>query len=250
MFTRSAQLYDLLYQFKDYAAASADIRAHIRRWHPEAESLLDVACGTGKHLEQLSAWYDVAGLDISEELLAIARTRCPGVPLHQADMADFTLGDKFDVITCLFSSIGYVRTKERLASTLRSMKLHLRPGGVILLEPWFTPESFWTGTITANFVDEPDKKISWMYASNPPKDDLAVLDIHYLVGSPGGVDYFTERHELGLFTDEQYRRAIEGAGLAVAHDADGPFGRGLYIGFDEERSASWRTAEERDSGAR
>lgn len=229
MYTRSAPYYDLLYGFKDYGAASADIHAVIQRYNPGAQSLLDVACGTGCHLEHLRAWYDVEGLDINEELLAMARRRCPEVPLHRADMVDFSLPRSFDVVACLFSSVAYVKTPENLTSTVASMKRHLRPGGLILLEPWFTPETFWTGTITANFVDEPDTKIAWMYTSEV-EDGLAVLDMHYLVGTPQSVDHFTERHELGLFSHDQYCAAIEETELAVTHDPEGPFGRGLYIG--------------------
>ena len=230
MYARSAPHYDLLYGFKDYGAASAKIEAAIRRHRPEAKSLLDVACGTGRHLEYLRASYAVEGLDINEELLATARQRCPDVTFHRADMVDFNLPRSFDVVSCLFSSVAYVKTPENLTATVASMKRHLRPGGVILLEPWFTPEAFWTGTITANFVDEPDTKIAWMYTSDEPEDGLVVLDIHYLVGTPEGVEHFTERHELGLFSDDQYRVALEESALAVEYDSKGPFGRGLYIG--------------------
>lgn len=234
MYTRSARIYDRLYHFKDYGAASAHIRGRISSRHPRATRLLDVACGTGRHLEHLRTWYDVAGLDVSEELLVTARERCPGVPLYQADMTGFSLGLTFDVITCLFSSVAYVKTEERLAASLHSMKRHLRPGGVIVLEPFFTPDTYWTGTITANFVDDPDMKIAWMYTSNPPNAGVVTLDIHYLVGEPTGVATFTERHELGLFTDAQYRKAFEGVGLDVGYEREGPFGRGLYVGLDRE----------------
>lgn len=230
MFTRSARYYDALYDFKDYAAAAREIHAVIQRYNPRARTLLDVACGTGRHLEHLGAWYGVEGLDINSDLLAAARLRCPNVPFHHASMVDFSLPSRFDAITCLFSSIGYVRTVENLAATLASMKRHLVPGGVILIEPWFTPESYWTDTITANFVDEPATKIAWMYTSKV-EDGLAVLDIHYLVGTPASVEHFTERHELGLFSHDQYCAAIEETGLTVVHDPTGPFGRGLYIGF-------------------
>ena len=57
-----------------------------------------------------------------------------------------------------------------------------------------------------------------------------ILDFHYLVGTPEGVEHFTEHHELGLFTDEEYRNAFTAAGLQVAHDPEGLIGRGLYIG--------------------
>jgi SAM-dependent methyltransferase len=169
-------------------------------------------------------------VDLSEELLQVARARCPDVPLHRADMADFDLGRTFDVVTCLFSSIAYVRSLERMRAATEAMARHVAPGGLLLLEPWFPPERYWTGTITANFVDRPDLKIAWMYTSDPPAGRLAVLDISYLVGTVEGVEHFEERHELGLFTDEEHRQAFRDAGLEVEHDETGIFGRGMYLG--------------------
>jgi hypothetical protein len=101
---------------------------------------------------------------------------------------------------------------------------------VLLLEPFFSPERFWTDTITANLVDEPELKIAWMYNSRR-EGTLAILDINYLVGTPQSVDHFTERHELGLFTDGEYAAALADAGLAVRYDEQGLFGRGMYIGL-------------------
>ena len=60
--------------------------------------------------------------------------------------------------------------------------------------------------------------------------DFAILEFFYLVGTPAGVEQFTERHEAGLFTEEEHRRAFEAAGLEVEHDEEGLIGRGLYIG--------------------
>ena len=51
-----------------------------------------------------------------------------------------------------------------------------------------------------------------------------------MVGTPEGVEVFTERHEAGLFTDEEYRAAFVAAGLEVEHDETGLIGRGLYVG--------------------
>src|SRR5215831_7656571 len=106
MFDRTAHVYDLLYSFKDYEAEARDLVTLIRDRNPEAGSLLDVACGTGRHLELLQASFpDVAGVDLDAGLLDVARGRLPDVVLTQADMRTFDLGRTFDAVTCLFSSV-------------------------------------------------------------------------------------------------------------------------------------------------
>lgn len=229
MFTKSARYYDALYHFKDYAAASKQLRDWLLKYHPDARTLLDVACGTGKHIQHLREFYEVEGLDLNPELLEIARKRCPGATFHYANMVDFDLGRTLDVVTCLFSSIGYVKTQENLQRAVTSMARHLGPGGVLVLEPWFSPENYWTGTITANFVNEPDLKIAWMYTSEV-EGRVALLDINYLVGAPQGVEHFKELHEIGLFTRGEYVESLRKAGLEVDYDSKGLFGRGMYIG--------------------
>lgn len=231
MFTESAAFYDVLYSFVDYGAAVREIRAKLDAQAPRASNLLDVGCGTGRHLELLRERYEVEGLDINPTMLMVARERCPNVAFHEADMADFSLARRFDAITCLFSSIAYVRTEERMRSAIACMRRHLNPGGVLVVEPWFTPEAYWTGTITANHVDQGDLKIAWMYTSER-EGPVSVLDIHYLVGRPTGVETFHERQELGLFSEQQHLDAFSDAGLEARHESDGPFGRGLYVAWD------------------
>lgn len=228
MFTQSFRFYDALYRFKDYAAAADQLHDLVRQNDPSAQSLLDVGCGTGKHLEHFRKWYRVEGLDVDPHMVAVARQRLPDVRLHEADMQEFELGRTFDVVTCLFSAVAYVRTLEGLERSVRSMARHLRPGGVLLVEPWIEPHRYRVGEVTANFVDEPDLKIAWMYTSEID-GRVSVFDIAYLVGTPAGVEHFTERHEMGLYTAEQYRLAFEAADLDVVHHQVGPFGRGLYV---------------------
>lgn len=229
MFTRSARYYDRLYAFKDYAAAADQLHALVQARRPGSRSLLDVGCGTGQHLASLHGRYEVAGLDLDENLLAIARERLPDVPLHHGDMTRFALGQRFDVVTCLFSAIAYVRTLDNMRQAIATMAEHLQPGGLLLVEPWLSPENYWVGRITANHVDDPDLKIAWMYVSEL-RDGVSRFDIQYMVGTPEGVHTFSEVHEMGLFTPAEYGAAMTDVGLAHEYDPRGFFGRGLHLG--------------------
>jgi SAM-dependent methyltransferase len=230
-FSLSARIYDALYSFKDYAAESSRLHELIQARRPGARTLLDVACGTGKHLAELRAWYEVEGLDLDADLLAFARKRLPGVVLHQADMAEFELDRTFDAVTCLFSAIGYVRPEERMRAAVASMAHHVAPGGVLVVEPWFTPEMLIPDHIGSLLVelDDPPMKIARMNTVERLQD-TTVMDMHHLVGTPAGVEHFVERHELGLYDDGQYRAAISDAGLEPDHDPEGLIGRGLWFG--------------------
>src|SRR3954451_7618060 len=135
MFTKSAPFYDALYNSVDYGRATAQLHDLIQRQAPHASTLLDVGCGTGRHLQHFRDWYEVEGLDVDGNLLAAARTRCPGVTFHEASMVDFELPRRFDVITCLFSAIGYVQTVENMSKAIATMAEHLNPGGLLLVEP-------------------------------------------------------------------------------------------------------------------
>ena len=55
------------------------------------------------------------------------------------------------------------------------------------------------------------------------------MNFEYLIGTPAGIEAFSERHEAALFTDDEYRQAFVAAGLSVEHDPEGLIGRGLYI---------------------
>lgn len=232
MFTKSQRFYDAIYSFKDYAGEAERLKGFIAEYkRSTGNALLDVACGTGGHIPYLRDDFTYEGLDLDPGMLALARARYPDIPFHHGDMVDFDLGRQFDVVCCLFSSIGYARTGPRLRQAIATMTRHVLPGGLVIIAPFISPEAWIPKQPHALFVDRPDLKLARMNVSEvDASGTVAILDFHYLVATAEGVEHFSERHELGLFTDEEYRAAFVAADLEVAYDAVGLIGRGIYVG--------------------
>jgi ubiquinone/menaquinone biosynthesis C-methylase UbiE len=231
-YTKTAAYYDAL-----YAAAGKDYASEARRVHEliqqhkrsPGSALLDVACGTGGHMAVLRQHYAIEGLDLDPDMLAIARHKYPGIVFHQGDMTAFDLGRRFDAIICLFGAIAYTLAPEVLRQAIRTMTRHLLPGGVMVVEPFIKPEDWREHHVAAVFVDQPDLKIARMN-TGWREGHVAVFDFYFLVGRPEGIEHFTERHGLAMFTREEYLDAFRAAGLGVSYDPQGLMGRGLYVG--------------------
>lgn len=141
-----AAVYDALYLAKPYEREAAFVHQAITRYRSTpGGSLLDLACGTGRHavaFERLG--WSVVGVDASQPMLEVARarierTRQPITFVNQ-DMTTFDLGGRqFDAIVCLFDSLGYVVTNAALARALTTIRAHLKPGGIFACECWHGP---------------------------------------------------------------------------------------------------------------
>jgi SAM-dependent methyltransferase len=230
MYEQLADYYDEIYHFKNYQKESEKIESLIQQHkRSSGTNLLDVACGTGNHIGYLKQRYIVEGLDFSPEMLRIARKKHPDILFHMGDMTSFKLENRFDVITCLFSAIGHVKTKARLRRAVRNMANHLQRGGLMILEPWITPASFRKGIVSLISVDKPNLKIARINVGKV-QGPVSALEFHYLIGTPNKVQHIVDRELMGLWTHEEYLGAFRNAGLEVVYDAEGLMGRGLYLG--------------------
>lgn len=130
--TLHARWYDFLYADKPYEQEAAFVD---RLAGEPGGCLLDVGCGTGRHASAFAArGYRVTGIDINRNLLEHARAAAPSARFVDADMREFELFERFDLVTCLFDTIGYALTNEGVESSLRRFVRHLAPGGRIALE--------------------------------------------------------------------------------------------------------------------
>lgn len=230
MFSETAAYYDLIYaSFKDYARETTDLVKALRREHPACRSVLDVACGTGEHARRLAEHgFVVDGIDLDPAFVGIARAKHPQGRFVAADMCDVHLDHRYDAVICLFSSIGYARTLDRVESAFRCFREHLAPGGVIFVEPWFPPGFLEHGRVMSH--DAAADGVHVTRVSRTEVDGrLSRLYFDYEITEHGTTRRASEVHELGLFTVEEMADAFTRAGLDATFDPHGFCDRGLFV---------------------
>lgn len=138
-----AELYDLFYADKPYQAEADFVHECFQKYGLRPVSrVLELACGTGSHalfLDKLG--YLVLATDHSEDMLAVARRKAQQlgsrIEFRLQDMTKLELpGDPFDAAVCLFDSIGYVVTNERLKQVLTGVWRQLKPDALFVFEFW------------------------------------------------------------------------------------------------------------------
>ncbi|OLF17180.1 class I SAM-dependent DNA methyltransferase [Actinophytocola xanthii] len=228
---RQADIYDAVYgsRGKDWSAEADTVAALVRSRCPDATSVLDVACGTGNHLRRLVELFDRAdGLELSVPMGDIARAKVGWERVHTGDMRGFDLGRVYDAVLCMCFSIAYATSTDELCATLRCLAAHTAPDGVVVVEPWWFPERFRHGYVTASAVVQDGRAITRL--SHSVRDgDTSRMTIRYTVADAEGIEDFTECEVHSLFTRDQYLTAFDDAGLRAEYREGGPSGRGLFV---------------------
>jgi ubiquinone/menaquinone biosynthesis C-methylase UbiE len=229
-----ADLYDVFCNGieKDFAGQAGLIADLVRRARPHGRTLLDVACGTGEHARYLSEvhGFEVDGIDLSPEMLAKARAKCPRGRFEVADLTRFHLGRRYDGLFCMSASIAYTVTIPRLREAMACMRDHLEPGGVALVQPYLTPDAvppLGTREYTVEYGDVRIKRIR----RSEIDGRRHLTHFHYIIEGPGGTREVDEVDDFGLFTIDEMLASFSAVGLAATYDPSWSetSGDGLYV---------------------
>lgn len=231
-YDKLADYYDEMFAAwgKDYQNEAEKLHLSIERFKlSPGNTLLDLGCGTGGHIEYHKNYYKISGLDSSLGMVSVAKKKYPDIDFYHMDMVNFYLDNKFDIIISLFSAIGYVCTWKNLCKVLTSIDSHLVPGGVIVIEPWYTPEEFEFHRNDVLFGEKYGVKACRMRESIIVNRRAKILE-HILIASNQRVTHLKSKQEFGLFSIEDFLSAFNKTSIKVEFIKGGFTDRGMYIG--------------------
>lgn len=213
MYQKFASIYDLFMEHCDYNSWKQQIYDILEENNIKKGKLLDIGCGTGELLLRIYDKYEVSGLDISPEMLSIAKKKldCFNVKLYEENMLDFDLSEKFNVIIALFDTVNHIIKYEDLIKHLETVKKHLEEEGIYifdLVNRKFMDEMFFGGS----FIDKREKIITiWEHSK---LGDIDCIDATYFVKEKNG--YYKKLEEVymkKIFSDNDIIEAAEIVGL-------------------------------------
>lgn len=199
----------------------------------ETKSLLHLGCGAGCYDYTFKRHFRVTGVDISEEMLELAGKTNPEVAYVHGDMRSVDLGERFDAVI-IPDSIDYMATLPDLRKAVNAACRHLAPGGVLLITAK-TREEFLENNFCYTGARD-DVEVTIFENNYIPKRYPSTYEatLVYLIREKGRLSIHTDRHRLGLFSQDEWLSLLGDAGLEVTQSRlDGvydPFilGQGEY----------------------
>jgi len=231
-----AWLWPLWGEPAEYAPYCRQVTERIREYAEiPVHTLLDIGCGGGKNIFNLKRDFELTGLDASPRMLELARELNPGCALVRGDMRDFDLGRTFDAVL-VDDAIAYMKSREDLRAALACAWRHLAPGGVMIVNPDELKETFVQNrtSATSGTGKSVREGVEAVFIENDydpdPEDDLYEATMVYLIREEGRLRVETDRHLLGIFTLDVWRKTLTGIGFRI-HESAYVEDSGEYVTF-------------------
>lgn len=223
---------------EDYADEAASTLRQLRE-HVVGpfETMLELGSGGGNMASHLKAAVRLTLTDVSGAMLEVSRTINPECQHIVGDMRTLRLGRTFDAVL-IHDAICYMTTEADLRAALETAYVHLRPGGVAILEPDTILERFQPGTDHGGhdgppgLDGRPGRALRYLeWTTDPdPSDTTYVVDYAVLRREPdGSVRVSHDRHVEGLFPLATWHGLLADVGFTTTDVVD-PWGRTIFIG--------------------
>ncbi|MEV2202850.1 methyltransferase domain-containing protein [Streptomyces fradiae] len=216
---RDPALYDVV-QSDSTSAGMCQTLIELHR--PDARTLVDFGCGTGRDLEILARRFECIGVDLQPGMVDYAHQARPGLDVRTGDMRTARLGKRMDVVTCMGNSLAYVHDNNGIGQVFATFAAHARPGALLVLCSPVAPIT--RAEPTTAKVDTPTGPATVTIRHTwDLRTQINTMHRHWML--PSGDEARDEIRRRVLFPQELERYA-EGAGFEVLDMLDGT-GTGL-----------------------
>jgi len=207
--------YDALTTDVDYPRWAEYIQRHFTKGRP-VRTVLDLACGTGSLTRELALrGYEVTGVDLSEDMLALAEEKCrdlkPRPRFFHQRMEALRLPESVDACVCCLDSVNYVLKPQSLRRTFQRVYEALEPGGLFLFDA-DTPEKL-AGMDGQVFLDETEDVFCVWRGEYSPKRRVCSFWMDIFERSGAGWLRGGELHEEYAYTMDELEEYLRQAGF-------------------------------------
>jgi SAM-dependent methyltransferase len=212
-----AEWWPLISPVGEYAGEADGAAALLRRAKIPVAEVLDLGSGGGHMAHHLSRHFTMTLVDISPEMVAVSRALNRACAHHVADMRTVRLGREFDAVL-IHDAIDYMLSVDDLRAALTSAFVHCLPGGVAVVMPDHTQETFAPGSDHGG-TDGTDGRgvryVEWTWDPDPA-DTWVQTDYAFVLREADGTTRSThDRHRTGLFPEQVWLDILTEVGFAA-----------------------------------
>lgn len=138
LFYRRPELYDQVQADPKHTVAR-QVEQVVNEYNPQARTLLDFGCGTGRDLEYLAERFECVGVDVQPQMVTYAQRARPQLDVRIGDMRSFRLGRTVDVLACLGNSLAYLHDDDDLAAAFATFTAHAHTGTLLVVSTLTEP---------------------------------------------------------------------------------------------------------------
>jgi len=200
-YTDLATWWPLISAPDEYAEEAAEARRHIERARRPVHEVLELGSGGGNNAVHLKASLDLTLVDLSASMVAVSRELNPECEHAVGDMRTVRLGRTFDAVF-VHDAIDYMLTVDDLRAALTTAFVHCRPGGVAVVIPDATTETWEAGSDHGGHDGSDGRAVrylSWDWDPDPTDERVSTEYAFVLRHADGRTEVVHERHDTGLF---------------------------------------------------
>lgn len=218
LYGESAEFYDLTYS---EAMANSSKERSARKYLDDGDKVLDLASGTGIVTGRLESDFDVTGVDISREMLEVARDKNLESFFIQGDMTDLPFYQEFDAVVMYGQPLSHLENTEDVRSAASSIYEALKPKGVMVTDV-FSAEAGRKDGINSIEVTAGDYTIlmSPEFSNYDPENQTWEGSIRFSIQSGQAITVLEDSHQFRGYSLNEIEEIMKDAGFEGVKDEE------------------------------